>query len=272
VIGGGNVAVDGAQTALRLGADSVTMVTLEADQDLPAFPWAVESAVSEGVKLECSWGNPTFQFEGGELKGMDFQKCLQVFDKCGCFMPSFDDCQLKTLDADTVIVAIGQGADTAPFESTGLVKDGAFSADELTLQSSDENVFLAGDVVSGPSSVVAAMAGGRQAAESVDRYLNGEHLRFGRTYPGPIETEFDIDTDRGSEDKRVQIPMHPCLGKGDFKEIEQGLHKETARKEAARCYSCGQPFGKYRNCWFCLPCEVDCPHEALWVEVPYLLR
>jgi len=106
----------------------------------------------------------------------------------------------------------------------------------------------------------------------VDRYLNGEHLRFGRAYAGPIETEFNIDTDRGSDDKRVQIPMHTCRGKGDFKEIEQGFDKETARKEAARCYSCGQPFGKYRNCWFCLPCEVDCPNEALWVDVPYLLR
>ena len=272
VIGGGNVAVDAAQTALRLGAGSVTMVTLEADQDLPAFPWAVESAVSEGVKLECSWGNPTFQFEGGVLKGMDFQKCLQVLDACGCFMPSFDDCQLKTLDADTVIVAIGQGTDTAAFAASGLVKDGAFSADELTLQSFDEKVFLAGDMVSGPASVVEAMAKGRQAAESVDRYLNGEHLRYGRTYPGPIETEFEIDTDRGSEDRRMAIPVHNCTGQGDFKEIEQGLDKESARKEAARCYSCGQPFGKYRNCWFCLPCEVDCPHEALWVEVPYLLR
>ena len=272
VIGGGNVALDAAQTALRLGADSVTMVTLEADKDLPAFPWAVESAMAEGVKLECSWGNPTFQFENGKLMGMDFQKCLQVFDAFGCFMPSYDDCQLKTMGADTVIVAIGQGADAAPFENTGLVKEGMFSADELTLQTSDKNVFMAGDALSGPSSVVKAMAGGREAAESVDRYLNGEHLRFGRTYPGPIETEFDIDTDRGSEDRRAQIPMHTCQGKGDFKEIEQGLDKETARKEAARCYSCGQPFGKYRTCWFCLPCEVDCPHEALWVEVPYLLR
>jgi NADPH-dependent glutamate synthase beta subunit-like oxidoreductase len=272
VIGGGNVAVDAAQTALRLGAESVTMVTLESDQDLPAFRWAVESALAEGVKLECSWGNPTIQFEAGKLKGMDFQKCLQVFDECGCFMPSFDDCQLKTLDADTVIVAIGQGADTAPFESTGFVKDGSFFTDELTLQSADGKVFLAGDLVGGPSSVVAAMAKGRQAAESVNRYLTGEHLRFGRTYPGPIETEFDIDTDRGSEDRRAQISMHTCRGKGDFKEIELGLDKDTARKEAARCYSCGQPFGKYRHCWFCLPCEVDCPHEALWVEVPYLLR
>lgn len=272
VIGGGNVAVDAAQTALRLGAASVTMVTLEATHDLPAFPWAVESALSEGIKLECSWGNPTFQFEGGKIKGVDFQKCLQVFDTSGLFMPSFNHCQMKTVEADTVIVAIGQRPDTAPFKSTGLVKDGAFLADELTLQSADEKVFLAGDLVKGQSSVVKAMAKGREAAESANRYLSGEHLRFGRTYLGPNETQFDINTNRGSEDKRTQISMHTCEGKGDFKEIEQALDKDTARKEAARCYSCGEPFGKYRHCWFCLPCEVDCPHQALWVEVPYLLR
>jgi NADPH-dependent glutamate synthase beta subunit-like oxidoreductase len=272
VIGGGNVAVDAAQTTLRLGAESVTMVTLESDQDLPAFPWAIQSAISEGVKLECSWGNPIFRFENGVLKGMDFQRCLQVFDASGCFMPSFDDCQLKSLDADTVIVAIGQGVDTTPFENTGLVKEGAYAADGLTLQASDEKVFLAGDIVGGPSSVVEAMAKGRQAAESVHRYLAGEHLRYGRRYPGPVETEFDIDTQRGSEDVREEMSTHVCSGKGDFKEIEQGLNKDAARKEAGRCYSCGQPFGKYRNCWFCLPCEVDCPHEALWVEIPYLLR
>ena len=272
VIGGGNVAVDAGQTALRLGAESVTMVTLESDQDLPAFPWALESAMTEGVKLECSWGNPAFHFENGKLKGMDFQKCMQVLDECGCFMPSFDDCQLKTLDADTAIVAIGQRADTAPFETISILSDGVFKADELTLQSADEKIFLAGDALSGSSSVVEAMAKGRQAAESADRFLTGEHLRYGRQYPGPIETEFIIDTDRGSENKRFSISTHRCSGPGDFKEIEQGYDMDTARKEAGRCYSCGQPFGKYRTCWFCLPCEVDCPHEALWVEIPYLLR
>jgi len=272
VIGGGNVAVDAAQTALRLGAESVTMVTLESDQDLPAFPWAVESALAEGVKLECAWGNPTFHFEDGKLTGMDFQKCLQVFDACGCFMPSYDECQLNTLKADTVIVAIGQSPDPAPFEKTGIVSEGVFTADELTLQSPDEKIFLAGDAVSGPSSVVEAMAKGRRAAESVHRYLTGEHLRYGRQYPGPVETEFDIDMDRGSQDRRMEMPVRRCSGQSDFQEIEQGIDEASARKEAERCYSCGQPFGKYRTCWFCLPCEVDCPHEALWVEVPYLLR
>jgi len=119
---------------------------------------------------------------------------------------------------------------------------------------------------------VEAMAKGKQAAESVDRFLKGEHLRYGREYAGPYETDFFIDTGRGAPDGRAKIPQYMFTGKGDFQEIEKGFDTQTARKEAKRCYSCGEPFGKYRTCWFCLPCEVECPHDALWVEIPYLLR
>ncbi|MBW2370451.1 MAG: FAD-dependent oxidoreductase, partial [Deltaproteobacteria bacterium] len=272
VIGGGNVAVDAAQTALRLGAEAVTMVSLESEKELPAIPGAVESALSEGIKLECSWGNPTLSIQDGKLIGADFQRCLQVFDDCGCFMPSFESCELNYLEADTIVIAIGQQADREFFQSMGLMQDDALTVDPLTLQAKEEKFFVAGDAFSGPSSVIAAMAGGRQAAESVDRFLKGEHLTYGRAYPGPIETEFEIDATRGSSDARLAVQEHRPTGKGDFQEIETGIDTEAARREAGRCHSCGEPFGKYRTCWFCLPCEVECPHEALKVEIPYLLR
>jgi NADPH-dependent glutamate synthase beta subunit-like oxidoreductase len=272
VIGGGNVAVDAAQTALRIGAEKVSLVALETEADLPAYPWAIKGASAEGVGLECSWGNPTFIVEKGVLAGLDFQRCVQVFDADGNFLPTFDDCELRHLDADTVIVAVGQALDTTPFQGTSLADENRVLADDLTLQTADEKIFSAGDAASGPSSVVEAMASGRRAAESVDRYLAGEHLRYGRSYFGPYETDFEIDTERGSKDPRASVREHRCTGRNDFSEIERGVDKETARREARRCYSCGEPFGKYRTCWFCLPCEVDCPHEALWVEIPYLLR
>ncbi|NQU03847.1 MAG: hypothetical protein HQ589_06850, partial [Syntrophaceae bacterium] len=87
-----------------------------------------------------------------------------------------------------------------------------------------------------------------------------------------IETDFEIDTSKADGAKRLNISHYTCRGKGDFTELEGGVDAETARQEAKRCLSCGEPFGKYRTCWFCLPCEVDCPREALWVEIPYLLR
>ncbi len=269
VIGAGNVAVDAAQTALRLGARDVTMVCLESDEEVPAFPWAIESARSEGVKMECSWGPLTFSSKDGAVSGVEFQRCLQVYDALGVFQPTFDNCELLPLDADSVIVAIGQASDPALMETLGVnLKD----TDPVTLQTTNEMIFLAGDVASGPTSVVEAMARGRQAAESVHRYLNGEHLHYGRTYAGPIETEFEIDIHDADPAKRLSISQHQFKGENDFNELEQGIDSQTALREARRCLSCGQPFGKYRNCWFCLPCEVDCPHEALWVEIPYLLR
>jgi NADPH-dependent glutamate synthase beta subunit-like oxidoreductase len=269
VIGAGNVAVDAAQTVLRLGAENVTIVCLESDAEVPAFSWSLESALSEGVKLECSWGPMRFSSQNGVLNGVEFQRCLQVYDAFGAFQPTFDSCELLPLEADTIILAIGQASDKVFMEKIGLRPE---KVDPITLQTSDEMIFLAGDVISGPTSVVEAMAGGRQAAESVDRFLNGGHLRFGRKYDGPFETDFEIDTSKSNGTSRAKIAQQHFQGKGDFRELEQGINRETARKEAERCLSCGEPFGKYRTCWFCLPCEVECPRDALWVEVPYLLR
>ncbi len=272
VIGGGNVAVDTAQTALRLGSDDVTMVCLEADAEIPAYPEVLQSALAEGIKIENSWGPTHFVSQKGVLKGVEFQRCVTVFDDKGRFSPCFDSCELMVLDTDTVILAIGQTRDWTFLNHIGLPSEILGQIDPLTLQAANEKIFLAGDVVSGPSSVIEAMAKGRRAAESAHRFLIGEHLRYGRAYPGPFEMDFKIDTDRGVARPRAKVEEHRCQGKGDYKELEKPFTPDIARREAERCYSCGQPFGKFRTCWFCLPCEVACPHEALYVNIPYLLR
>jgi NADPH-dependent glutamate synthase beta subunit-like oxidoreductase len=272
VIGGGNVAVDAAQTALRLGGKSVTMICLESETEVPAIAEDLASAKSEGVELKCSWGSPSFTFVEKELSSVEFMRCTSVFDACGAFSPEFDTCELKSMDADTVIVAIGQKSDPAFLKSLGLSMEKIAQIDPLTLQTEDEMVFMAGDVVTGPSTVIDAMAKGRRAAESAHRLVTGEHMAYGRAYEGPIETEFPIDSTRGNGEKRNLPGAHKCTGKGDFTELDGSFDAATARKEANRCYSCGDPFGKFRTCWFCLPCEVECPNEAIYVEIPYLMR
>ena len=268
VIGGGNAAVDAAQTAIRLGAGSVTMVSLEARAELPAFEHEVLQAVSEGVSLECSRGPVRINSDQNRVNGIELRRCLSVFDEQGRFSPRFDDGESMALPCDHVITAIGQTGDTLDMVPAELR-----SADPLTLQTAREKVFLAGDCcASRPSSVVSAMASGRRAAESVGRLLDGDSLTYNRNYPGPVVTDFEIDTSGSVDRKRICPPVHSFEGKGDFKELEETMSVEDARAEAERCYSCGTPFGLYRNCWFCLPCEVSCPEEALWVEIPYLLR
>jgi NADPH-dependent glutamate synthase beta subunit-like oxidoreductase len=265
VVGGGNVAVDAARTTLRLGADVVTLICLEAEGELPALPEEVAFAREEGVAFEHAWGPVRLMGGGGRVSGVELERCLAVFDASGAVRPEFDSSTSKTVEADAVIIAIGQRCDEAFLTASGEV-------DDRTLRIGDSTVFVAGDFQTGPGSVVTAMASGREAAESVNRLLAAEHLTYGRAYRGPVETDFEIDTSRGSDRGRVHPPRVPWTGKGDFREAERALSAEEARNEASRCHSCGKPFGKYRTCWFCLPCEVDCPNDALRVEIPYLLR
>jgi len=276
VIGGGNVAVIAAQTALRLGAESVTVVCLESPEELPAFPWAVDSAVWEDVHFKHGWGPVSFSGREGKVTGIELRRCVRVFDESGAFAPRFDDHVRTAMEADSVIVAIGQSRDLSAFRETALVRSGltpsAVKASPLTLQTPDEKVFVAGDFASGPSSVVEAMASGRKAAESIARFLNGESLTYGRAYRGPFLTDFKVEIQPDLPKERTAQPRRLYRGAGDFEEIEQAFDRETARREASRCNSCGRPVGFYRTCWFCLPCEVACPQKCLRVEIPYLLR
>jgi NADPH-dependent glutamate synthase beta subunit-like oxidoreductase len=272
IIGGGNVAVDAARTALRLGADKARVVSLETEGELPAFKKIIETAVEEGIAFDHGWGPMRIKERNGKVKAIELQKCLGVLDERGRFNPRFDSCELKTVEADQVIVAIGLKRDNACLDGSSTLGPEDLKADPLTLAIPDGKVFLAGDFAGGPSSVVEAMALGKAAAESVDRYLRGKHLTYGRSFAGPVEMEFEIDTSNASDLGRIQPPFRRCEGKGDFNEVSGSIDKEQARAEASRCYSCGGPFGKYRTCWFCLPCEVECPEKALRVEIPFLLR
>ncbi len=267
VIGGGNSAVDAGQTALRLGAERVTVISLESRGEMPAFTHEICEAEKEGVVFDCSWGPSRFVGKDGQVQAVVLQRCLSVFDQGNKFNPRFDACHTAMIDADAVIVAIGQAGGTLSLGGTDQLK-----ADPVTLQTDRPKVFLAGDCESGPSSVIRAMASGRQAALSVDRLLKGEDLFFNRTYAGPSISEFEIDIEGAVERDRIEPPVRDIRGEGDFAEVEGVLTAEQARQEAERCYSCGRPEGHYRSCWFCLPCEVVCPEKALWVEIPYLLR
>jgi len=273
VIGGGNVAVDAAQTAVRLGAKSVRLVCLEKRDGMPAFAWETEAAVADGVELLCGWGPDRFILENGSVRSVEFEACSSVFDTQGTFNPCFDASKKCTLDAQTVVVAIGQRSDLDFLNGTGIeIVNGRIKTDPITQQTNVAKVFAGGDAVSGPKSVVDAMAAGKAAADSIDRWLRGEDVAFGRDYGGPYLTHFDVDVSKAAPQGRVVLPRNNFDRAVRFIEVEGRMTEPQAVEESSRCTNCGLPEGYYRTCWFCLPCEIECPEDALWVEIPYLLR
>ncbi|MEW6047763.1 MAG: FAD-dependent oxidoreductase [Bacillota bacterium] len=272
VIGGGNTAVDCAQTAYRLGAEEVQVVCLESREEMPAFPGAVRDTLEEGIVIQNGWGPARILSTEGRVSGVECKRCLTVFDGEGRFAPRFEEHDRRVLLADTVIVAIGQEADLSFLAGSGVETHGGLVVvDAVTLQTSVHNVFAAGDCVTGPSSVVEAMAQGRAAAESVHRFLRGEPMRYGRDCAAAAQEEAEVDTSATVVRPRVEIPRLPVQARRSFGEIEGTLRREQAVAEAERCLSCGEPFGKHRTCWSCLACEVECPEHAITIGVPYLM-
>jgi len=270
VVGGGNAAVDAAQTALRLGARKVHLVSLEKKEEMPAFRWSVAEAGEEGVDIQNGWGPLRFRVQGDHLAGVSFKKCLAVYDSQRIFSPSYDEKTTLDLPADTVILAVGQKAERGMIDSSLYGSEG-IRFHPVTLQTSNPKIFCAGDFLRGPKTLVEAMAQGKEAALSIQRLLQGEDLEYARVNPAIYEMQFEPDLSRAKTRQRVAVPALPLPQRKGFEEVAKGYSKEEAMAEAERCLDCGVPFG-IRTCWFCLPCEIECPEEALYVEIPYLLR
>jgi NADPH-dependent glutamate synthase beta subunit-like oxidoreductase len=270
VIGGGNTSIDVARTALRLGVKDVKVFCLEQREEMPAFDWEIKEALNEGIIIENGWGPSAFFVENDLVREIELKHCLCVFNKNGDFQPLFEEGLKRSIEVDTVIVAIGQESDLGFLNGSGLeCENGSIKVDPITLQSNVQKVFAAGDIVSGPKTAIEALAQGKEAAESVRRFLEGMPLKYGRKCFTGYQTDFIVDLSCAEMIPRIEPKKQPGFS---FTEIECGITAEQAIKEAQRCLSCGEPYGKYRNCWQCLACEVECPEEALEIEVPYLMR
>ncbi|RJR22727.1 MAG: 4Fe-4S dicluster domain-containing protein [Desulfobacteraceae bacterium] len=240
VVGGGNVAVDVALTAVRLGAGDVTMACLERFDEMPANPWEIEMAREEGVKIMPSWGPGRILGENGMVSGVELIRCASVFDERGNFCPAFGD-ETITFPADQVILAIGQAADLTPL--TG--KDGVrvernlIIVDPETQETNLKGVFAGGDGAGGPGILVGAIAAGRRAAGSIDRYLGGD----GRVDDPCAERDssgYDGKRDKGFADlTRTSVP-HLSVNERirGFSEVELCLAEDDAVREAKRCLQC----------------------------------
>jgi len=241
IVGGGNVAIDVALTALRLGAKEVTLACLETREEMPANRWEIDEALEEGVDLMPSWGPKRIIGESGEVSSVELVQCTCVFDEQGKFCPAFGT-ETTTVDADQVILAIGQAPDFSCIgnsKSLSVEKD-LLQVDHETQGTETPWVFAGGDMASVPGTIVDAIAAGRRAASSIDRFLGGDGLidetlverTPAESYTGKREPGF-------ADLKRAVMPTMPVSQRhGGFDEVEQGFDEELAVHEAKRCLRC----------------------------------
>ena len=232
VIGGGNVAIDVALSARRLGAKEVQLSCLESEDEMPAHDWEIAQAREEGVVLNCCWGPEKIVSDGEQIKNIEFTKCLGVFNESGKFDPKFDQNVCNSVATDLVIMAIGQ---TQDWDCLGgqVVK-----VNEKSLMTETDGVFAGGEIVHNPGSVIDAIADGRKAAGEIDKYLGGG---------GQIDQAVKLDKpskkfgrDEGFADwTRVAMPCVPVSERiKGFNEIEKGYQSKMAVTEAKRCLQC----------------------------------
>jgi len=237
VIGGGSVAMDVATSALRMGAKEVTVACLESRPEMPALPEEVEQAIREGIRLMPSWGPSRILKTKGKLSGMKLVKCTSVYDSDRRFAPTFDPAVKETLKADQIILAIGQRPDLSYAETHLNVDRGLIMVNPETQATSKARVFAGGDAtISGPLSVVAALASGRRAAEAINRFLKGR---------GTLEVERKVEhltrcnADNFEWPSRIKSPEQSLSDYCMDKEDAPGLDIKAVETEAKRCFNCG---------------------------------
>lgn len=269
VIGGGNVAIDVARTALRAGASEVTMVTLESREEMPALKEEIEEALEEGIQILNGFGPQRIIVENNHAKGVELKACLSVFDEQGKFSPQFDENTKQILDADHVIVSVGQTIewnDLLKGEKVQLRPNLTAQAHPTSYQSDQEDIFVGGDAYTGPKFAIDAIASGREAAISIHRYVHpGTDMFIGRLirdYRG-FDLE-NVDLQGFDRKPRQQVECDSC--RKSFRDMRKSFTPDQIKEEADRCLSCGKAIVDPYMCIGCGQCTTKCHFDAIQLE------
>jgi formate dehydrogenase beta subunit len=255
VIGGGNSAIDAARTALRLGSE-VNIVYRRTRQEMPANEEEIKDAEEEGIKIHYLAAPAKIVGKNGKVIGLECTKMkLGEPDESGRARPIPIKNSEFTIEADVIIPAISQEPDLSFLpkdHNIDISRWQTFAADENTMATNIPGVFVGGDAVTGPNTVINAIAQGHVAAKSIERFINGEKLEQSDSTTKPIETEIKIDLLNQPKTKRASIPMQEISErKNSFQEVEYGFDEATAIAEAQRCLRCGP-------CDECYICVSEC--------------
>ena len=263
VVGGGNVAVDVARSALRCGAQQVQMVCLESRDAMPATPEEIREAEAEAVAIQCGWGPKEICVEDGRITGVVFKRCLSVFDPEGRFAPVYDESDTMTLPCERVFMAIGQSIQWGGLldgEAVELGRGRSPVADPVTYQTGAADIFVGGDVYTGPKFAIDAIAAGKEGAVSIHRFVQpNTSLTIGRDPRRFIQLDKQ-DLDIGDYDTAGrQEPAQPQGGgRLSFRDTHGTLTEEQVRKETARCLGCGATIVDANKCIGCGLCTTKC--------------
>lgn len=276
VVGGGNVAIDAARISSRCTDAKISMFCLEAREKMPASNEEIEEALEEGIELNCGWGPKEVLEEDGHVSGVVFKKCTRVFDAQGRFSPEYDENDTVTVPCRHVIFSVGQAIDWGHMLDNLHVElrpNGGALANKLTYQTSEPDIFVGGDVYTGPKFAIDAIAAGREGAVSLHRYVH-EHctLTIGRNRRDFIELDKENIKVETYDSSSRQIPSKADIKEQakTFRDLSQSLTEEQVKKETSRCLSCGASVVDPNKCIGCGVCTTKCMFDAIHLhrEIP----
>ena len=276
VVGGGNVAIDAARISSRCTDAKISMFCLEAREKMPASNEETEEALEEGIELNCGWGPKEVLEENGHVSGVVFKKCTRVLDAQGRFSPEYDENDTVTIPCRHVIFSVGQAIDWGHMLDNLHVElrpNGGALANKLTYQTSEPDIFVGGDVYTGPKFAIDAIAAGREGAISLHRYVH-EHctLTIGRNRRDFIELDKENIKVETYDSSSRQIPPKADVKEQakTFRDLSQSLTEEQVKKETSRCLFCGASVVDPNKCIGCGVCTTKCMFDAIHLhrEIP----
>ena len=276
VVGGGNVAIDAARISSRCVDAKISMFCLEQRENMPASKEEIAEALEEGIELNCGWGPKEVLEEDGKVVGVVFKKCIRVLDEQGRFSPEYDEEQTVTISCKHVIFSVGQAIEWGNMLDNLDLKrrpNGGALADKLTYQTSEPDIFVGGDVYTGPRFAIDAIAAGREGAISLHRYVHENcTLTIGRNRRDFVELDKNnISVDSYDTSKR-QIPAKADekAQAATFRDLSHSLTEEQVKAETSRCLSCGASVVDPNKCIGCGVCTTKCVFDAIHLhrEIP----
>ena len=257
VVGGGNVAIDAARISSRCVDAKISMFCLEQRENMPASKEEIAEALEEGIELNCGWGPKEVLEEDGKVAGVVFKKCIRVLDEQGRFSPEYDEEQTVTVPCKHVILSVGQAIEWGNMLDNLDLKrrsNGGALADKLTYQTSEPDIFVGGDVYTGPRFAIDAIAAGREGAISLHRYVHENcTLTIGRNRRDFVELDKNNISVESYDTSKRQIPAKADekAQAATFRDLSHSLTEEQVKAETSRCLSCGASVVDPNNCIGC---------------------